>query len=119
MGMDATNPEPKHQVTDSFRGAAERHRHGPGHRGRVIETFVTCIVFRDGWELSSGCSYEFLVSVRTGVTTLDEKLRPMRIGDGVRMLRQTISEYLDAGGNGAFRTAVLQALREVRDVSST
>jgi hypothetical protein len=50
--------------------------------GRVIEEYAETVVFRRGWEYSSGCAYEFLVATRSGRESLDEELNPLTVQKG-------------------------------------
>jgi hypothetical protein len=59
--------------------------------GRVIEEYAATVVFRDGWEYSSGCAYEFLVAARAGLTLLCEDLTPLSIEDGRKLLAAAIA----------------------------
>ena len=45
--------------------------------GRVIEEFVSTVVFADGWESSHGCAYEFLVATRCGRDIRTEALESL------------------------------------------
>jgi hypothetical protein len=81
--------------------------------GLVIEQFSECVVFRDGWHLSSGCSWEFLVAIRAGVITLDESLAPLGVKDGVLLLRRSLTK--ESATNSEFLRRVLSSLREMTE----
>jgi hypothetical protein len=78
---------------------------------RVIERYAGTVVFADGWEYSSGGTWEFLTAVRTGARLLREDLEPLTVEDGERLIRDAITA-LDA--DGVLSTEPLrEALREV------
>jgi hypothetical protein len=78
--------------------------------GKVIELFASTVIFRDGWEFSSGCSYEFLVAVRSDLRVLDERLAPLELKDGMSLLAVVINNADPAQMNIKFLTDVLTAL---------
>jgi hypothetical protein len=65
--------------------------------GQVIERFASRVVFVDGWQYSSGCSYEFLVAQRTGAHCLDERMQDLSPVEGLALIRQAIAEYHRVG----------------------
>lgn len=54
-------------------------------------------VFIDGWEYSSGCTYEFMVAITCGIPTLDARLNPLSRDEGLRLMIQAHSELEKAG----------------------
>src|SRR5690606_11810875 len=42
--------------------------------GRVIEHLAARVIFLDGWELSNGCAYEYLVATTLNLPRLDSQL---------------------------------------------
>lgn len=85
--------------------------------GRVISRYASTVVFRDGWEWSRGCSYEFLMALDTGAETLDVGLRPLSVRAGLSLLRAAIEERRDIGTSDAFISAVANAIYERHQVS--
>jgi hypothetical protein len=81
--------------------------------GRVIERNASTVVFRDGWEHSRGCSYEFLVAAQSGAELLDARLEPLSLDRGLELLRLAIKECEDAGMPATFLSQVSAALQEV------
>lgn len=77
--------------------------------GRVIENFVSRVVFRNGWEHSSGCCYEFLTAIRAGVETVDETLDPLPSARGYTMISEALRQ--GAESNALFLQAVLDSLK--------
>jgi hypothetical protein len=59
---------------------------------QVIQRFVSAVIFLEGWEYSSGCSYEYLIAYRSGVKTLDEKSHPLPLTRALAMIRHSIEE---------------------------
>lgn len=80
---------------------------------RIIEEFARAVVFADGWEFSSGCSYEFLVATRAGVETLDELSRPIGLETGVSLLRRAVGEMSSRGLPAEFLRGILEELRSL------
>jgi hypothetical protein len=78
--------------------------------GEVIRSYVSVVVFMNGWEYSSGCAYEFLTAVRTGATTIASDLSPITHEAGKQRLRTALSGLTPAVGEGAFVEAVLREL---------
>jgi hypothetical protein len=81
--------------------------------GRVIERFVTLVVFATDWQLSSGCSYEFLVAQRARIETVDECLSKITIEAGSRLIQESMAmlehHRLDAG----FHDSVVKELWKI------
>jgi len=82
--------------------------------GRVIERYASTVVFREGWEHSSGCSYEFLVSLQTGAETFDAELRPLSAQRGLSLLRDAIDECDRTNSPAAFLSSVANALSQLK-----
>jgi hypothetical protein len=78
--------------------------------GRVIERFAKTVVFRQGWEYSSGCSFEFITAVRCGAELLDQDLRPITAAHGRDRLQSAIRENQSTGHATSFLESVLAAL---------
>jgi hypothetical protein len=79
--------------------------------GLVIQSFSQCVVFRDGWHLSSGCSWEFLVSIRTDIRTVDERLAPLSLAAGTSLIRNALADH--SAANRDFLRGVLGSLEEL------
>jgi hypothetical protein len=79
--------------------------------GQVIERYAATVIFRDGWEHSKGCSYEFLVALDTGAETLDADLKPLSAQEGLSLLRGAIEERRERGVPEVFLSQVAGALR--------
>lgn len=61
---------------------------------QVIQRFVSVVIFLEGWEYSSGCSYEYLIAYRYGIKTLDEKMQPLPLTRAIAMIRRSIAEIM-------------------------
>jgi hypothetical protein len=81
--------------------------------GRVIELYANEVVFRDGWQHSSGCSYEFFVAVQSGALTLREDLTRLALEDGQALVRAAVEECETRGVSAAFLRGVVAALGEL------
>jgi hypothetical protein len=77
---------------------------------RIIEEFAHAVVFANGWEFSSGCSYEFLVATKAGVERLDELFQPIKLGTGVSLLRRAVTEISSRGLSAEFLCGILEDL---------
>lgn len=54
----------------------------------AIERYVRAIVFRDGWQFSTGCILEFHAGAAQGLELLDEELKPFTAEDGERLIEE-------------------------------
>jgi hypothetical protein len=61
--------------------------------GRVVELYVREIIMVNGWEYSSGCSYEFLTAVGNNIPVLNENNEPISIKQGFDCLGTAINWY--------------------------
>ena len=59
--------------------------------GRVIDDHASAVIFRNGWEHSSGCAYEFLVAARKGIPLFREDMTPLTTEDGLEALRSAVT----------------------------
>jgi hypothetical protein len=80
--------------------------------GKVIERYAETVVFRNGWQYSSGCAYEFLIACGAGARVLREDLAPLTIREGLALLRAAINECEARGDAPTFLEAVAGALEE-------
>ncbi len=77
---------------------------------RVIEQFATRAVFLDGWNLSSGCVYEFFVVTTLGLPAFDAGLERLSPGDGLMLIEQGISELRAIGADCSFMETIVTEL---------
>jgi hypothetical protein len=77
---------------------------------RVIERYARAVVFRDGWEHSSGCAYEFLVAHDTGARVLRDDLTPLSREEGRELLSVAAAENEAHGVPADFLKQVVDAL---------
>jgi len=80
--------------------------------GRVIERLADRVVFREGWQYSSGCAYEFLVAYTSGARLLRENLVPLTVEEGRSLIRDAVNETRDRGASSQFLSRVHEALRK-------
>jgi hypothetical protein len=78
--------------------------------GDVLARYARTTLFRDGWQFSTGCSYEFFVAHREGTEVLDEKGHPLSRGRGIVLLREAIVRVADHGLSADFLVGVHDAL---------
>jgi len=79
--------------------------------GQVIVRYASEVVFRDGWEHSSGCTYEFFVAVESGARTLRPDLTPLPLEAGVQAILAAIESNESQGRDVAFLQSVVGELR--------
>jgi hypothetical protein len=60
--------------------------------GRVIERYARTVVCTDGWNFSSGCSYEFLVAKTSKIKTVDENNKYISIEQGIKQIEQAVAD---------------------------
>lgn len=80
--------------------------------GRIIERYAETVVFRDGWQYSSGCAYEFLVALESGAHLLREDLTALALEEGKSFISRAIDEARKRGASDQFLQGVREALRE-------
>jgi hypothetical protein len=83
---------------------------------RVIEQYAESVVFLDGWQYSSGCTYEFLVAHRMtpSPSILQERLQPLTLEEGIRLMKQAIVELQNSKLPTDFLQQVLNELIKLR-----
>ena len=81
----------------------------------VIVEFASVVVFADGWEFSNGCSYEFLISTKAGIETLDESWRPIDLRAGLSLLRGAIEELSSRSLPAEFLRGIVEDLASLND----
>ncbi|MBN2532851.1 MAG: hypothetical protein JXB88_08170 [Spirochaetales bacterium] len=60
--------------------------------GRIIERYVCRIIMLDGWHYSSGCSFEFLMAVKSGILLMDENLQKIPVETGLSFIKKAIND---------------------------
>lgn len=60
--------------------------------GKVVERYACTIVLLDGWQYSSGCSWEFLTGLRQNLHVLDESRRRVTLDEGKELIDEAIKE---------------------------
>jgi hypothetical protein len=81
--------------------------------GRVIERYVRRVVLLDGWQLSSGCSYEFFVAAKYGVECVTQDFQPINRSLGTEMIAEAIVEMQAIEQGTLFLLNVIEALRSL------
>jgi hypothetical protein len=69
---------------------------------RVVRRFAGEIICFDGWQFSSGCSYEFLVAVKAGMPVKDDKLELISYERGQALIAEAIRTLRRLGANTDF-----------------
>jgi hypothetical protein len=88
--------------------------------GEVIGRFVNTVIFRNGWQYSSGCAYEFLVAVQTGATTLDERMKPLSLDRGRSLVGAVVrAASLRSGTRDEFHARVNEELGRLSGQATT
>jgi hypothetical protein len=70
--------------------------------GYIIERFVERVVFKDDWQFSSGCGYEFLRCIRSQIAACAENGKELRVKDGLTLIEQAIAEMRSVGAPTLF-----------------
>ena len=79
----------------------------------VIGSYVSTLVFMDGWEYSRGCAFEFLVATALTRSTLKQSLEPLHVTEAVAALERAIAEEREGGVSADFHMAVLEELKSI------
>jgi hypothetical protein len=80
--------------------------------GRVIERYASRVLFRDGWQYSVGCAYEFLVAHRAGLEVRDEHGNELPRDLGRRMIEAAASDAASQESAAAFLHRVARELAQ-------
>jgi hypothetical protein len=78
--------------------------------GRVIQEYAKAVVFREGWQYSSGCAYEFVVAQEAGLEVVDESWSPLSVADGRTLLSSAREDLRSQGSSVDFLDGVLSSL---------
>lgn len=83
---------------------------------KVIELYSDTVVFLDGWQYSNGCAYEFLISNRVTPcpSILDERLQPLTLEDGTRLVKLAVGELQKSKLPTRFLQQVISELTKLR-----
>jgi hypothetical protein len=76
----------------------------------VIHNAVTTVVLVDGWQYSTGCTWEVSQAIHDGLLILDERLEPFTAGSLVEHLNEASSFIADGTTWAPARDAVLRLL---------
>jgi hypothetical protein len=82
--------------------------------GEVIRRFVETVIFRDGWQYSSGCAYEFFVAKRAGLRTLNQDMALLDLEAGRDLIKNALAQIQDASASSEFLRDVHTALLDAR-----
>ena len=81
---------------------------------QVIKKYVNSVIFINGWEHSNGCSYEFFIAQRNGITTLDEDFHPLTFEQGLELIQAAINEMRRQGLSTIFLERVAEGLTRLQ-----
>jgi hypothetical protein len=83
--------------------------------GEVVRAHVSLGVFIDGWQYSSGCTYEFLVGTLCGISLVDQDDAALTEDVGLNLMRSACEELVSRKKDPAFlRDRILQlTMREL------
>ena len=81
---------------------------------RIIKEFAHTVVFADGWHLSNGCAYEYLVATRAGVNTVDQNGRPIPVAKAMAMIADASQEFIALDVPSEFLRGILEELGSLR-----
>ncbi|QDU88392.1 hypothetical protein Pla175_17680 [Pirellulimonas nuda] len=83
----------------------------------VIERFAARAIFLDGWHLSSGCVYEFLVTNLLGIPAKNQSSNDLTIEQGLTLAREGRAEINGIGVDTEFVDVVIRKLAELSETS--
>ncbi len=63
----------------------------------IIKKYVDIVIFADGWQYSNGCTYEFLISHKNNVSTIDEKQNTLSLNKGIKLVDSAIEKMESYG----------------------
>jgi len=78
--------------------------------GYIIERFVDKVIFLEGWQYSSGCSYEFLKCVRSGIPAFAEDGTALHSELGCRLIESALAEMRAVGAPTLFLERIFNEL---------
>lgn len=79
--------------------------------GKVIERYARRVVLLDGWQFSSGCSFEFYVAARSGIDASSQDGQFISREQGCSLIAAAIVEMEAIQFDTAFLKQVFQALQ--------
>ena len=82
--------------------------------GDVVRLYTGLAVFLDGWEYSSGCTYEYIVAITCGIPACNSALNPLQKEDGQRLMKEARDTLAKQGQNAPFLTKRLEQLSELK-----
>lgn len=59
---------------------------------KMLRTRVNAAFFNDGWQFSSGCTFELAVAIDAGIPTFDSGLRPLELSRGIALIEGALRE---------------------------
>jgi len=84
---------------------------------RIIELYVSRLWFKDGWEYSNGCVYEFYVACWKKIDTVSESEQVFSRKQGMDKIESAILLMKDLGIDISFIQQILIHLKNIDDVS--
>jgi len=81
----------------------------------VIEQYADRAVFLDGWNLSSGCVYEFLVCSAKRISISDHLGQPIGLDEGVALARDGLTVLQNLGADVEFYCRVIRELERLAE----
>ena len=78
--------------------------------GYIIERFVSKVIFLNEWQFSSGCSYEFLKCIRSGIAAFADDETKLDHETGCKLIKAAIAEVRAAGAPTLFLERILNEL---------
>lgn len=85
----------------------------------VITDRADRVIFRDGWETSVGCTYEYLCAVRNGQKTLDAGLKILPFSKAVSLIAKSSKDFDDISERMKDHRQKLLAMGEAIKFSAT
>lgn len=81
----------------------------------VINEFVDRVVFADGWQLSTGCTIEFIVALSANVQVLDSQLSAITTERAGELLEVAVEQLTEADISSSVQKAALARVADFEE----
>lgn len=61
--------------------------------GTVIEKYARRTIFKNGWNFSKGCCYEFLVTVKKNIPAINETGKEISLSQAINLIEIAVNKY--------------------------
>jgi hypothetical protein len=78
----------------------------------VVRRYARLVIFSEGWQFSSGCTYEFVVACEEGIAMLGAHLEPLSRERGIELVASAKDELDAHGFDASYLGERLEQLRQ-------